>query len=424
MRRLVLLAALSAAALVAAAAPAGAAAASWCGTGETAADRPDVVTGPQVRLVYAYPSDGPDGFAALAGGMVADAETSDAWWRGQDPTRTPRFDLAAFPGCTTLDLGVLRLPLTAAQLLPGDNRYTALFRALPSRESWKKTVIYYDGPIDDTTLCGTGGGSATTALDSLAVVYLRSTCMTSESLRAAVLTHELTHELGAPDGFQPHACPGDKGHVCDSGDDLMYPYLDVDSIDQLVLDVGHDDYYRQNNGGFDLSTSVWLRHLETPQQPLTVSVAAGSGTVRSDLPGPVCAGTCTSSWDAGSRVALTAEPAPGLRFVGWKGACTGLDCRLVVTAPVAVQALFGPARVRLRAHVTGRGRVLGRGLACPSACSAAVEAGQALTVYVKAAKGWRFAGWTGACRGTKANCVVVPQAAVAVGARFVRRTGR
>ena len=28
-----------------------------------------------------------------------DAETFDAWWRGQDPTRTPRFDLFAFPCC-------------------------------------------------------------------------------------------------------------------------------------------------------------------------------------------------------------------------------------------------------------------------------------------------------------------------------------
>jgi hypothetical protein len=417
-----LLAAL-AAAVVACAAP-GASAATWCGTDQTAGDRPDVVAGPQVRLVYAYPSDGADAFPAYASELVSDAETGEAWWRGQDPTRAPRFDLAAFPGCTSLDLGVLRLPLTAAQLLPGTGRYGALFHALPRHDRWKKVVVYYDGPIDDPALCGTGGGSATSASDSLAIVYLRSTCIASESLRAAVLLHELTHELGAPDGSQPHPCPGDTGHVCDSANDLMYPYLDVDSIDEVVLDAGRDDYYRAGSGGFDLSTSPWLRDLDRPQQPLTVTVAGGAGTVRSDLPGPACVRACTVAWDAGSSVTLTAEPAAGQRFVGWTGACAGLACKVVVAAPVSVQAHFGPAKVRLSARVSGHGRVIGRGLACPPACSTAVEAGGVSTVSVEPARGWRFAGWTGGCRGTKAVCRLVPQAAVAVRARFVRPKAR
>lgn len=377
------------------------------------------MTGPQLHLVYAYPSDGGDAFPTFANEIETDVETADAWWRSQDPARTPRFDLAALPGCTGVDLGVVQLGLTAAQLTPSSGRYSAIFRALPRFDPWKKVVVYYDGPIDDASLCGTGGGSTTTGSDSLAIVYIRSSCGQPESPRAAVLAHELTHELGSPDGRQPHPCPGDTGHVCDSDHDLMYPFLSVDSIDELVLDSGRDDYYREGGTGFDLSTSLWLRHLDAPQQTLTVSLA-GAGTVRSDLPGVVCAQACTSQWDAGSRVTLTPEPAAGKRFVGWKGGCSGLDCTVTLTGPVAVQAVFGPSTVRLTAHVTGKGRVVGRGIACPPACSTAVEAGGPLTLDVRPARGWRFAGWTGACRGTKL-CRLVPQAAVSVRARFVRR---
>jgi hypothetical protein len=85
-----------------------------------------------------------------------------------------------------------------------------------------------------------------------------------------------------------------------------------------------------------------------------------------------------------------------------------------------VQAVFGPSTVRLTARVSGRGRVVGRGIACPPSCSAAVNVDGPLTLAVEPARGWRFAGWTGACRGTKL-CRIVPQAAVAVRARFVRR---
>jgi hypothetical protein len=418
MRRLaVLLAALAAAAF--AVAP-GASAAVWCGTDQTAGDRPDVSTGAQLHLIYAYPSDGGDSFPTFANEIATDVETADAWWRGQDPTRTPRFDFAALPGCTGLDLGVVQLGLTSAQLAPSRGRYSAIFRALPRFDRWKTVVVYYDGPVDELSLCGTGGGSTTTGSDSLAIVFVRSSCARSPSLRAAVLVHELTHELGAPDGRERHPCPGDTGHVCDTDLDLMYPFLSVDSIDELVLDAGRDDYYREGGTAFDLSTSQWLRHLEAPQQALSVSVAGGAGTVRSDLPGIACEQACTSQWDVGTRVTLAPEPAAGQRFVGWKGDCSGVLCAVTLTAPASVQAVFGPSTVRLTARVSGRGRVVGRGIACPPSCSAAVNVDGPLTLAVEPARGWRFAGWTGACRGTKL-CRIVPQAAVAVRARFVRR---
>jgi hypothetical protein len=417
MRRLVvLLACLAALAL----AP-GASAAVWCGPDQTTTDRVDTSTGAQLHLFYAIPSDGTNNFAASASAIASDAETVDAWWRVQDPLRTPRFDLAVFPGCSgfgALDITFVQLSLTSAQLFPATGRYSAIFRAMPSFGRWKKSIVYYDGPIEDLSLCGTGGGSTTTGSDSLAVVFPRSSCSRTPSLRSAVLAHELTHELGYPDGRQPHPCPGDTGHVCDSDHDLMYPSLSVGSLDQLVLDVGRDDYYRGGTAT-DLSASQWLRHLEAPQQQLAVAVT-GAGTVTSDLPGVACTAVCTSQWDVGSRVVLAPVAAAGQRFVGWKGGCTGADCVLTLTAPERVEAIFAPV-LKLSVSVSGRGRVVGRGIACPTSCSTTADAGYPLALTATPAVGWRFAGWTGSCRGTARRCGLVPEADVSVRARFVKR---
>jgi hypothetical protein len=375
-----------------------------------------------VHLVYAIPSDGVNAFAASATAIASDVETVDAWWRGQDPTRTPRFDFASFPGCSgfgALDVSFVQLAPNAAQLFPADGRFTAIFRALPSFGRWKKTVVYYDGPIEDPSLCGTGGGSVASGAGSLAIVFPRASCARTPSLRAAVLAHELTHELGYPDRRQPHTCPEDIGHVCDSSRDLMYPFLSVASIDELVLDVNHDDYYRGGTAT-DLSASTWLRHLEGPQQALSVSVV-GNGRVTSDLPGVACTDACSSQWDVGSRVVLAPTAGDGYRFVGWKGGCAGPDCALTLVAPVAVQAVFAPLP-RIRVSIAGKGRVTARGIACPRLCGATVDAaGFPLTLVAAPSVGWRFAGWTGGCRSTRTRCTVVPEADVSLRARFVRR---
>src|SRR5262249_61821021 len=97
----------------------GAFAAGWCGSGETATDRPDVVTAQQVHAVVAVPSDGADTFATDAGTVADDVTAIDAWWQSQDPTRIPRFDLAAFGSSTCLGITFLRLPDTAATYTTG-----------------------------------------------------------------------------------------------------------------------------------------------------------------------------------------------------------------------------------------------------------------------------------------------------------------
>ena len=67
----------------------------------------------QIHVVYAVPTDRPDRFGSLASPIVGDIADVAAWWQQEDASRVPRFDLFAFPGCTSrfamLDLGVIRL---------------------------------------------------------------------------------------------------------------------------------------------------------------------------------------------------------------------------------------------------------------------------------------------------------------------------
>src|SRR5689334_21438428 len=88
----------------------GALAAGWCGTGTTTQDLPDIVTGRQVHAIVALPSDPPDTFAAVANRLADDTASITSWWLGQDPTRSPRFDLAQFSTGPCLDISFIRLP--------------------------------------------------------------------------------------------------------------------------------------------------------------------------------------------------------------------------------------------------------------------------------------------------------------------------
>src|SRR5262249_11575548 len=112
--------------------------------------RPDVVGGDQIHVVYAVPSDSTDRFAQVASAIATDIGAISAWWRGQDPTRAPRFDLAGFSctGVGALDISDVRLPHPPSyynqtgpprlHLLRDDLLATGLADAA------KKYLVYYD----------------------------------------------------------------------------------------------------------------------------------------------------------------------------------------------------------------------------------------------------------------------------------------
>lgn len=373
----------------------------WCGSGESASDRlPDAVAAQQIHVLYAFPSDGDDHFAADAPLIVSDLEALDGWWQREDPTRVARFDLYAFPGCSNgldaLDLSSVRLPHDTAYYQPIDGRSDKLRADLAPAfaNPSKKELVYYDAPVDTPFDCGQSAIAPDTSAFSF--VYLLAQGCTHDlgagGGTAGYTAHELLHNLGAVPAEAPHFCY--EHSVCDWYWDVEMQFPTGDPISKLVLDYGRDDYYGHSGSWFDVQDSPWLSHVGSPLEPLAVDLAGkGQGSVASDLPGIACPGACTIGWEQGTAVVLQATAASGSRFLAWSGPCTGAaECGVTVSAPTRVTATFAPAVVSLAVTIRGRGTVVSapRGIACPPRCSRRFASGTTVVLRPKPRTGWRL----------------------------------
>ena len=398
-----------------------AAPAAWCGSASQTDRAPNGVAGNPIHLVYAIPSDGADNLAGLASVMQADAEQIDAWWRGQDPARTPRNDVAPFTCGMQLDITSIRIPRTSAELSPLQGRFSAIVDALDAAglaSSFTKYVVYFDGPTADANVCGQGGSEPSGF--GVAVVYYRSCTGVSTP---AVAVHEVLHTLGAVSRSAPHDCDGESsGHTCDNEADLMFPSIGGDPLSAKLLDPGRDDYYAHPGGWTDTQDSPWLVRLDA-QAPLALTIS-GPGSVVANVPGLLCAASCTTTWNAGQPLALTATPGAGSRLVRWTGACSGsAACNLTVAPGASVGAVFAPASFRLQVSVSGRGAVRSStaGITCRPRCSASFRSFSPVRLTATPAKGWKLRSWSGACRGARKTCTVPMSAATSARATFVRQ---
>jgi hypothetical protein len=402
----------------------GALAAGWCGgSTETGADRPDLLTGQQVHAVVAVPSDGVDTFGAESARLADDIASISTWWQGQDPTRIPRFDQAAFGAATCTDISFVRLGSSGAT-------YTAFgasgaFQRVSSELGlgglggmYKKYLVYYAGPSVQANVCGTGGGDFDTGR-SYAIIWLREcTDVPSDTVAA----HELLHAFGALPVGARHPCPptgGGNGHPCDSPNDILYPYASGGPLSSLVLDANHDDYYAHPDSDpwIDIQDSHWLHRLDLGQVPLAVSLSGGPGTITSDVPGVDCAVSCTTQWDQGAELRLNAVPAASDRFIRWSGSCTGnTDCVLKLAQAATATAVFGPLRIPVRLSVAGKGRIV-----CVPACGRMAPGGEPLSLRALPVEGWKFARWSGACTGTRPLCRPATTYSVVARAVFTKR---
>jgi len=424
--------------LVGAAVAPAAHAATWCGGTPAAADRmPDAVGGNQYHVVYAVPSDGVDRFADRASGIVSDLAFVDRWWRLQDATRTPRFDVldvACDSELGRLDLSSIRLALPASAFVRPDTRTTQLRSALSlvAPNAGKAILVYYESPIPlDGDICGQGGnGAAAAGAPGFAAVYIAPNLYGSPGCgtvggadyMAIVAAHELVHSLGALPSGAPHPCPGDDGHPCDSQSDVLFSGGYCCLFDRQ-LDYGRDDYYGHSGAWWDTRNSLWLVHLDRPRFPLVVRLAGdvGESSVDSDVPGIACPTGCSVPYDADAAVTLTANAGIGRELVRWEGDCAGVNCTVQMGAPRSVTAVFARQKFRLAVVVRGKGLVSSqpRGLiACPRKCVTAFAYGTPVTLTARPAPHMRFAGWRGDCSGP-GRCTVEEDAQVT--ARFVRK---
>lgn len=147
-----------------------------------------------------------------------------------------------------------------------------------------------------------------------------------------------------------------------------------------------------------------------PQGTLTVTKAGtGGGTVASLPKGIACAAACTNEsaeFEAGSKVRLTATPAPASAFLGWSGACSGTGtCEVTISAAQAVGAEFEAIpQHTLTVQLAGAGTVQSAppGIQCgEKSCAAEFNAGAAITLTATPKPGSLFSGWSGGgCSGT------------------------
>ncbi|MEI6401862.1 MAG: HD domain-containing phosphohydrolase, partial [Actinomycetota bacterium] len=112
-------------------------------------------------------------------------------------------------------------------------------------------------------------------------------------------------------------------------------------------------------------------------------VGSGTGTVGSTPVGIDCGSTCSSAFEVGTSVTLTATPGVGSVFTGWSGSCSGKapTCTLSMNAARSVTAGFSPSTWVLTAKVLATGAATGTvtsnvgGIDCASLCSADIRHG-------------------------------------------------
>ncbi|HEX5375798.1 MAG TPA: hypothetical protein VFW48_06545 [Solirubrobacterales bacterium] len=154
------------------------------------------------------------------------------------------------------------------------------------------------------------------------------------------------------------------------------------------------------------------------EYPLAVErLGTGSGTVTSDPAGIDCGPDCSESLPEGTKVTLTATPAPGSVFDHWTGGgCTGSGtCTTTMSTSRTAKAVFtavGQRTLTVSRVGTGRGTVTSSptGIDCGGACEAGFGVGTKVTLTATAAAGSRFAGFSGACTGTGSCRVTMDEA--------------
>ena len=245
----------------------------WCGTTSGVDRHPDATLSHAVHVIYVRPPGSPDRFAEWAPRIAGDAAEIDAWWRSQDPTRAPRFDLFPAPGCASsfgaLDITSREIAIASAESGLEDIGNELIAAGFRDRE--KTYLIYYDGPTGQTgreRICGIGV-AASRGLPGYALVYLEP-CggETDDDIRVQTAAHELIHSLGAVNSAAPNECPnrGQGSHVCDHPLDVMVPQVTGDPLSAHFLDVNRDDYYGHSGTWTDVQDSIFLERLDGPDR--------------------------------------------------------------------------------------------------------------------------------------------------------------
>jgi hypothetical protein len=232
-------------------------------------DRPDDLTGHQVHLVYALPSDGPDRSFDTDGSIARSINLVQDWLSGQ--TGGQRLRLDTYGGQP--DVTFVRLAKTDEYIASFEaNVREMVERGLSDAGQIhpdKIYLVYYDGT--STFACG-GASYPPYLIGQAQVLYLRGlpagpvTCgsntlgalgATAPAYFDIAMLHEFTHGLGLVPLCAPHQYLG--GHASDAANDLMWTGNQPWDVAHVTIDVNRDDYYGHGRADCpDMQTSAFL----------------------------------------------------------------------------------------------------------------------------------------------------------------------
>jgi hypothetical protein len=241
----------------------------WCGTERSTDDGANETANGAFKYhaVYMLPADGSDRFSSFASTLQSDAFGASGLLETQYG-RAIRFDMGTDCGPQYLDISVVRMPQTTAQLQAlartGTGTFDAVSGALDTAgletiqatdsyaraaERTRNYVVWLDGPAPAGT-CGQAAiyDDPTRADDNLnnfggkvALVFQNgpSAFCSSNAVR-----HEIGHNLGALQPGAPHAFDG--SHCNDAYEDTMCyansPHV-AGGVRGQFFDFGNDDYW-------------------------------------------------------------------------------------------------------------------------------------------------------------------------------------
>ncbi|MEZ4361377.1 MAG: hypothetical protein R3B48_14420 [Kofleriaceae bacterium] len=243
------------------------------GSARALADRPDDISGNQVHIIYAIPSDGADRKLDIDGTLQRSVQAWSSWFASKALGPKLRLDVAG----GAPDITFVRLPRTdtayAAEGVLIRDRIEQDLGNLKHINLAKAYLVYYDGTSNS---CGSGP-LPPALIGRAAVIYLDGQvpnavpCKNNPIGASAdvpgyfefVAVHELMHVLGAAASCSPNQVGG--GHVGDDPTDLMY--AGTQPWQPAKLDAGNNDYWRHSNAGcLDLANSAFLDPLPASAQ--------------------------------------------------------------------------------------------------------------------------------------------------------------
>ncbi len=163
------------------------------------------------------------------------------------------------------------------------------------------------------------------------------------------------------------------------------------------------------------------------------------GITAGSHPAGIAAGPDGSLWFTEYLAAQVAKITPSVIVTEYSAGVTGHALNAITAGPdrnlwfteyvPAQVAKITPAgavteyraKVAVSVTVKGKGRVTGRGISCPSRCKTTIASGAQLTLRARAARGYRFAGWSGACASALTSCTLWPRGAAKITATFGKR---